>query len=362
MKRKLFLTLFVLIMSFGLMACNAEKNDATAEVSSEVVEEGQTGDVVSETVSEAKTEWVMPEPKSVEEVVEESNISWYMDEEGIKNEQIGISIKRDNGVLEKIEFNWEVGIYVPSTNGGTNYNTVFECTYYDGEFEDYISENGMQKDTVNGVEYAYKDEDLMGRIAIGGKGIVICTTIYEDALSEDESYNDYLSKIDFIKSCDNFSLDCIAYFTEDGFYCPPLGISMSCLGTEHSMGRVNLDCATAEYSATIVIGDESIESMMMMDYRDEGNSAQDAIDKYVEDSIQPGGDGLREIVAIDGTAEVKIGKCNYLGRGVVADYEPVDMEWWRFYSDDNTWSIRCDYDQQDGISYENYLAVFELLE
>ncbi len=359
MKRKWILTLFVLIMSIGLMACNTEKSTETAEVSSEVVEEEQTDD--------SESEWVMPEPESVaevEEIEEESKISWYMDEEGIKNEELGIGIKRDNGIFEEIGINWEAGIYVPAVyDGGTNYMTVFECMYYDGEFEDYISENGMQKGTVNGVEYAYTDEEILSRIAIGGNGIVVCTTLYEHQLSGEESYNDYLSKIDFIKPCDTFSLDCIAYFTEDGFYSPALGVSMSCVGTEHTMGGVNLECATEDYTATLRMGDESIGSVMMMDYMDEEDSAQTAVDNYVEENVQPGGDGLREIVAIDGTVEVKIDKYNYLGRGVVVDYDPaVDTEWWLFCSDDNTWSIRCNYDQQDGISYENYLSVFETLE
>ena len=56
MKRKLFLTLFVLIMSIGLIACSTEKSDEIPEGSIEAVEESQIKEVVMETVSEVETD------------------------------------------------------------------------------------------------------------------------------------------------------------------------------------------------------------------------------------------------------------------------------------------------------------------
>lgn len=364
MKRKLFLALFVLIMSIGLIACKAEKTDEIAEGSNEEVEEAQLSDAVSETVSEEETEQTMPEAESVEEVKEETKISWYMDEEGLKNEDIGVVIKRDNGIFEKIELLENVGIYTPSETGmgGTTRQNVFKCSYYDGEFDTYISEKGMEKGTVNGVDYAYKESEYDVEIAIAGNGIVIYSSFYTSDFEDGENVNDYLGRIDFIKPCDNFSKDCLAYITEDGLYCPVLGISLSCAGTEHCMNVISVSCAKNDYTATISMNDESFEGMGTMFYLVDTNNAQEVVDKYVEETVQPAQDGMREIVAIDGTVEVKIGRCNYLGRGVVLDYDGTNVDWWLFYSDDTTWSIDCDYDEQDGISYENYLAVFETLE
>jgi len=371
MKRKWMLTLFVLIMSIGLMACNTEKAAETVEGNDEVVEESQISETVLETVMEGETEKETEtevEEESTEVLEQEPKISWYMDEEGLKNEELGISIKRDNGIFEEMELMQNVGVFTPheSGNGGSRHQNVFKCKYYDGEFENYISEYGMQKGTVNGVEYAYKDWQSSTEVAIGGNGIIFYTVLHTSDFNEGETVNDYLSRIDLIKPCNDFKLECLSYITEDGLYCPTLGISMSCVGTEHSMNRISIYCTKDDYSASITVSDESVQGMGTMYYMSETNGAQEVVDKYVEGMIEPSEYKTVECVEIDKMVEEKIGSNAFLGRGIIGKYEWDEsgnkFEEWFFYSDASTWSIDCNYNKQDGISYEKYLSVFETLE
>ena len=235
----------------------------------------------------------------------------------------------------------------------------------------------MQKASVNGVEYAYKeykqyDEELdkeivsSVEIAIGGNGIIIDSELYSFEFLEGETVNDYLSRIDLIKACDDFDMDCMAYITKEGLYCPVLGISLSILGTEHCMNIIGVSLFDNDNFASISLHDESVQGMGTMYYMNGTNGAQEVVDKYVEGAIEPNEYKTVKCVAIDGTEQVKIGNNNFLGRGVISKYEWDESgdedEEWLFYSDNSTWSINIDYDKKEGSSYEDYLGVFEVLE
>lgn len=370
MRRKLFLSLMILMMSMGLIACKSDES-IVAENSSEVIVETQENAVIQE------TETTIEETESVEIIEQASEPSWYMDTEGVKNKELGIVIKRDNGVFREIALRQNVGVYTPheSGEGGTIHQNTFRCSYYDGDFENYISQKEMQKASVNGIEYAYKehkqydvelDKEIVARveIAIGGNGIIIGSELHTFDFLEGETVNDYLGRIDLIKPCGDFDMDCMAYITKEGLYCPALGISLSILGTEHCMNNIGVNLSDYDNFAYISLNDESVQGMGTMYYMVGTNGAQEIVDKYVEGAIEPSEYKTVESVAIDGTEQVKIGYNNFLGRGFIDKYDWTEngYEYWLFYSDNSTWSIDLNYDKHEGISYEDYIGVLEVLE
>lgn len=78
--------------------------------------------------------------------------------------------------------------------------------------------------------------------------------------------------------------------------------------------------------------------------------------------IEPNEYKTIEQSAIEGTVEINLGKCKYLGSGVTGQYDWSDNEKedWLFYSDESTWSITLSYDT--GGKYEDYIGIIENIE
>ena len=261
--------------------------------------------------------------------------TWYLDSEGVKNEELGVVIRKDNADLEELGLMENFGIFTPyESGGGRTDQCAFNCNYYEGSLDTYISEHS----------YEYENE-------LGEK---VTWTM------EKGSIDAYLDRINLVKPDDKSSIDCLAYLADDGLHCPALGIKFSCDDNENEIWRVAVICHW-EDSATISITDESITNMGTMYYMIDAKNAQEVVDKYVEGSIEPNEYKTIEYSALEGTVEINVGKCKYLGRGVIGQYDWSNdkQEEWLFYSDETTWSISVGY--EEGGKYEDYVNVIEEL-
>ena len=376
MKRKL-LAIVVTIISIGLMACGSNSSDLTDKAESTQIPSEQeilSEDNVQNTEISEEADKEIEENGDIEINSQEDIVpTWYLDSEGVKNEELGVVIRKDNIELKELGLVENVGIFTPneSGDGGRRDQCVFRCNYYEGSLDTYISEHPceyydnesgewvtltMEKGKIRDINYAYGEDSFGKTIAFVGNGIVVSASLE----IENESVDDYLNRIDLVKYDNESSKDCMAYIADDGLHCPALGIKLSCDGGENVVNSVAVSCLWANYSS-MTIRDESITNMGTMYYMADAKNAQEVVDKYVEGAIEPNEYQTITYSAIEGTVEINIGKCKYLGRGVIGQYDWSNdkQEDWLFYSDDTTWSISVG--DEEGGKYEDYINIIEEL-
>ena len=368
MKRKIMTAILIVVVSFGVMACGTDKPKTVENPVQEVTVENEVEEMptdstavvdVNEGEEEKEAVSESSETDTKEEMVETKTeekkpITWYMDEEGLKSDVLGMIIKRENAVFEEIGLLENLGVWF----GNTCCQQVFECNYYEGDMESYLAENShMAKDKMGEIEYAYGEEWGDWNVVFVGNGVMISTRIWCSDLGNNQNLNDFLSSMNVITEDNEFDKDCLAYLTADGLYCPALGLAFSCEDSKNVVNVIGVSCWKEDYSASIKIDDESAEGMGTMYYMADTNSAQEVVDKYVEGAIEPNEYKTVEQAEIEGTVEVKIGKYNFLGRGVTVKNEYFNDEDWLFYSDDATWSVTVSYEA--GNHYEDYLSAIE---
>lgn len=361
MKRKLLTIVLVVMLSLGMLACGSE-NPAAAE-SAEIeetpvaVEESVDGNgPVSNEEGEVEQESVIEETETVEseEVDIQSKPTWYMDEEGIKSEELGVVIKKDNGVFKTVELWGNVGVHIGSSGG---YQGLVDCNYFDGDLNTYISNSSnMEKGNYRQIEYAYGDGIMGKEIVFIGNGIKVTANL--EKIKEGESINDYLDRVQLIREYDQEETDCLAYINNCGLYVPSLGFKISCDESDHVINGIGVQLSWAEDFTRITLSDESVEGWGKMYYVYDAHNAQEVVDTFVEGINNPMG----TVTIIDGTSEISVGNNTFLGRGAICRNEGEDAngeEEWLFYSDNSTWSINIDY--KEGNHYDSYFGVFETL-
>ena len=89
-------------------------------------------------------------------------------------------------------------------------------------------------------------------------------------------------------------------------------------------------------------------------------NAQQVLDNFVTDAVEPDEGQNTAAAEIEGTVEKMIGEYSYLGRGITYedDWNPgIKRQRWLFYSDDAEWSIMLECNEDE--SYEACLAALE---
>lgn len=247
--------------------------------------------------------------------------TWYLNSEGIGNKELGVFIRRNNNQLSKLEL----------------FSHSFTCNYYEGDLDAYIlapytpfNDETTKKGKIHNIDYIYAPWSGSGvSIAFVGNGIAISTTTW----LENEDIDDYISNlIELIKPDDVSNMDYLAYLADDGLYCPSLGIKFICDKEEN---EALFDYSTS--GVTCLFSDISaITIQEYHPYMANVANAQEAVDQRVAELIEISS-GLSECSAIEGTVEIKLGKCICLGKGVTRQFEHSDKEyWWLFNSDDTT--------------------------
>ena len=371
MKRKKVIMIALTMISMGLIACGSkdsalgEKKEETTVTSSDTQPQ-EDGMEKEEVISQSNDAAILGEIESKaedSEIIEQEEVkpTWYMDSEGVKNDEVGIVIKKDNSALKELGLRETVGI----ANGTARFQQPILCYYYEGDLDTYISEHSymdMEKGKIRDFDYAYSENS--NEIVLVGNGIIISAHPNDSIfLDENESINDCLNRIDLIKAYDESIADYLAYITEDGLYCPALGIKLACVEGENEIWRVGVSCRFADdYGYGLNIQDESMTAMGTSIYMVDTENAREVVDKYVENAIEPNEYKTNEYSAIEETVEINLGRCKYLGRGVIGQSNGSDRkkEDWLFYSDDATWSITVGYFA--GGKYEDYIGVIDNLE
>lgn len=360
MKRKLLIVSVLASAVLGLASCGSKPADSAESVAT-VQNAGETETAKSEEIEqqsetaaeEASTEIVTEEAASNEQ--DSSEVIWYMDSEGLKSDELGIVIRKDNDSDQKIEM---------SCDTDSQYDWLY-CDYYNGDIDTYISESAflstlssysimymdksdMKKASIDNVEYAY----VLGNhgsalVVFVGNGIAISTEIYQGEETVEEHMKSIWNKEEVFEkikvcSCDEFQMDCMAYMTDDGIYSPALGI------------KFNIDEGMYLRTSCRQVDKGQIDfSNKLSYYAEDAKDAQDAVEKYVKyytdlsNTFQESNAG--ELETID------FGKYTYYGKGYTYNSGSVDKY---FCSDDTEWNIDFNYVNGN----EDYINCIESLE
>ena len=364
MKRKVATVILSLILTLSLSACAGAASNANAPV--------ETDGEAKETMVDAKETEAKPQteddtseveeqeesPVQEEEEQPEAIVTWYMDEEGLKSDLLGISIKRSNDIMDDIHFwesmwvyNWE------ETDRKVSESVGFWCQYYDGDLDSYIAENSaFLKGKIGEIEYAYRDSENFSEIAVVGNGIMVFTNV----VGIDVSTEDYLRSRRLFQPCDEFTKDCLAYMTQDGLYCPALGLAVAAEEDGNQLFLSQVQCESMKLPGDISIDLHDESQMGTMYYMADAENAQQVLDNFVTDAVEPDEGQNTAAAEIEGTVEKMIGEYSYLGRGITYedDWNPgIKRQRWLFYSDDAEWSIMLECNEDE--SYEACLAALE---
>ena len=342
----------------GLETASPEKEAAQEEaVSGEEAQEEQEADAQSTEVAESTepegteaSEREEAEASENEAETEDNPVIWRMDEEGIKNEELGVMLSRDNGILEELSLKQSMMVFWEDE--GISPIQEFDCDYYAGDLDDYIAENeGAEKGMLgNECAYAYQIYKNDVKFAFVGNGMILSmyVSFYTGAEpDENVDINDYLAAAN-LQPCKEFTQDCLAYITEEGLYCPALGVAVI---YEEGKNEIN-----GQYAWLYPSDDNDYHRHLMLSSYRWGESAQEIVDSYVENNTDDNTEG------IEGTVETMIAGYQYLGRGVVHHSPWADennWEEWKFVSDEVKWSIDFECTEEEG--HETYLSIIEPL-
>lgn len=349
--KKLAITIMAAALAIGLAACGAkeeERQNAQATVSeSETVEKAAAGagegvESVEESNEKSEAEGTeTAEAEKAEPVKQEVNLpDFYMDEEGIKSGKLGIQIRKDSADWENMGLLGNCYVCVPSATGRTSYATSFQCNYYEGDIDSYISEHeGMKKGNWEGITYAYSDREA----AIVGNGIAFSISYFEEEI---ESYWE-----NSLKVCEK-DMEYLAYNEGSVLYCPALGISFSGEKNDDD-GFIGIKCGDLRYvDGSYEGGKINIEEKWESLYSS-ANNVEEKLENRIQ-NMNLEGNGAS---VIEETVERKLGSYQYMGRGVL---QGSGGENWYFMSDDLYGSIDISY--VEGEKLEDYLSLIEELE
>lgn len=367
------------LLAAGCGAAGSETAAPTEEAAQEEAGAAQEADAqdteAAESVETGASEGEETEASEEQEAVQEEPdlkvISWYMDEEGVKSDELGMMIPKDNGIMD-VTLNQHMMVWGDSR--GTQLN--FTCSYYDGSLNNYIVQNpGYEKGTWGEYEYAYSEDENFSdfiEVAFVGNGVALEGSFSISDLLEDESIDEYLTRAN-VQGSDEFAQDCLAYLTEDGLYSPALGLSVTYNedGTSE-YGRNEIDSQSVrcsnyslysgdEISRSLKISSDSYQNNTGFYGMGEAESAQEALEIYVASCMEPSEYVTIEYTELEGTVETTIAGHPYLGRGLSSrstdGFGGVDYKW-LFCSDDIAWTIWIDTEEE---TYEPCLSVIETM-
>lgn len=372
MRKRVIAILLSVVCMLSLGACSAvdsetvsQTEEATtaevAETNEPATESGETEDIEATEAEEGDAEAEEAEP-------EESVITWYMDEEGIKSDEFGMMIRKDNGVMV-IGLGQRMMVY----GDGTGRQQAISCEYFDGSLDNYVVQNSWyEKTTLGEYECAMGKTDYNAEVVFVGNGIALEVSVYLDDLLENESIEDYLLRMN-LQPCDKFSQECLAYFADDGLYCPALGVAITHnedsdweYGSELDgqwLNSSNYDLPHEGCFSLLSIDTESYQNDTNMYGIGNAESAEEALKLYVASRMEPDEYTRGEYTEMEGTVEIRIAGYQYFGGGVIYTYKD---EWsddttyeWLFCSDDVSWVIWLDTEDD---SYEPYLSIIESMQ
>lgn len=356
MKRKIAMAIIAIIISAGLMACgsnsvdSADQTEPVTQESSEI-ENTDREDVPPVEMSAEST----PEPEMEEEEIieeEEDFPYWYMDSEGIKNETLGVIIKKDIAMTDNFTLDAQIEMKHDTDLYGARYVSThdhFSCGYYEGDLGAYISEHSnsypfsqfdeIKKGKIGKLDYAYGESGSFMFVFVVDNGIVFSSELQSEYGSAEEQMSGIL------ESENESNTDKLAYISDDGFHIPALGILIP-----YASGQKGED-------DSISVSGQGGKGVPL-DIR-EDKDAQSNVDFLLQDLVSYGN------TAIEETVEINIGKYQFSGRGVA---KSGNDEMWYFVSNDWEGYIflyvyaNSQYSQYNGGDCKEYISIIENLE
>lgn len=327
-------TVLALLLNLSACGLNASEHIEVVDADSESLASEELSHDSEQSTEMSKDGEELPEIEDEEENAQE-NIEpiWYMDSEGIKSEPFGIVIDKNDREWEN--FGLEGDFYVPDVS-----NVRFSCLYYEGDLESYISEhNKMQKDVWENMPYAVREPDEqypMRTIAFVGNGIALSVELW--------NYNidDIMGK--GVQLWDDYSVDYLACIEDMTLYCPALGLKFS--------GNSDYDSVHVISSDQRMTEDGSLEGgvIIIESLRDDTESALNRLDEFIKRQEE-----MEIYSAIDDGVERKIGKHQFLGKGVSTEYSGGEN--WYFCSDETVITVQISIEKEENL--EDYLSVIK---
>ena len=337
----------------------AQEDDSQSTETAESTEPEETGATEGEETADSE------EQEPVQEEPDPNAIIWYMDEEGMKSDELGMMLRLDSE--KRRELSLSQYMYVFSERMGRQQN--FECSYYDGSLDSYIAENaGFEKAMLEDCEYAYHHEDAGAtNVVFVGNGVIMTGMVLDQSRREGEDLSDYLSRVN-IQTCDEFDKDCLIYLTKNGLYSPALGLTVTYNEEGDNQIAGQEICGSAD-EGSIVISHNGIRNSW--NGVADAKNAQEAVDSYVKFCTGPDYD--LECTELEGTIETQVAGYEYLGRGCAlkSSFSWSDSNGasgtddtvsykWLFASDDISWKIWVDVLEET--EYETCLSFIEAMQ
>ena len=324
----------------------AQDADAQRAEGAQDAESAETGAAEGEEAEASETEGAVPEEKA-----DNNAITWYMDEEGVKSDVLGMMLRRDGEKWQQLSLSQYMYVF----SDGKGYQQTFECSYYDGSLDDYIAENaGFERAMLGDCPYAYQHEDAgVTEVVFAGNGVMMTGLVHDGDRKEEESLSSYLSRVN-IQSCDGFDRDCLAYFTGNGLYSPALGLSVVYREGGNQIAGQEI-CGSMD-EENMVVSDNIIRNSW--EGIEDAENAQEAVDAYVE--FCTGSDYDMECTELEGTLEAQAAGYEYLGKGCAVRVGDSGFYRWLFASDAIAWKIWVDSSGETG--YEPCLSAIETMQ
>ncbi len=347
MKRKLVAVMTVIAISMGLLACGSK--DAVSQDVAEVTEEESTPEEAipeekeNTEVSEEPDEKAEIENEEIPEQKEDAPI-WYMDEEGLKSEELGIKIRRDSAEWESFGLSgtFVIEIAGQDSTAGTGFGIPYICTYYEGDLDSFISEyegnseeSKRKKATIGNVSYASGftgDLSLSDGFTFVGNGISFSISFMSSGYVLEDIWENNLC------SYEEENTDYLAYIRDNTVYCPVLNIKFS--SNNDIMNTVSI--VASDGNGLIEISNDSAYG-----------TVEELFKQFTETRENYGE------TAIDGTIEKSLGKHQFTGKGFA---NSDGGEAWAFYSDETNDSIYISIINKDERKVEDYLSLIEELQ
>lgn len=347
--RKYSILLAMCLAATVLAGCGGSGSNATTGTTEEAVESAGTETTAQDIAAMQTTE--LPEDESLDPVDTEAPaeeaadhaITWYMDEEGFKNDALGILIRKDalsqfpDSTFADVSLAYNFVVYGEDYDWWTQQVT---CQYWDGDLDSYMAESNTNyaqdwvKETAGDWEYAMRTQ-CAGRpeenyvIAFVDHGIAVSTTVHREDMGTDETLAEYLIDRKILQPCDDYESDALAYEQGGTLYCPALQFMMCGENGLEDVSKRGIILRAWDLSITRSL---TIYENDMERYFDRSlETAQEAIDNYYYNYY-----GM-EIADGEGilSRTVTIGNRTYLGGGTSDDGE----ESWIFCPEDLRWII-----------------------
>ena len=371
MKKLLSVMLAATISASLLCGCGKEtvsgaENSVEKNVAADTAAGASEDNTAIETSGEAANKPYEAEPE----------ILWYMDEEGIKNDAMGVIIRKDNDKIQDLALSMNVFLTEEGDVGATHElsasQSILTCNYYDGTLDDYVNDekNYIWIDDGDGmwhsepmpivqfgnIEYAYDHDpnshtDTEFYMIQNGILFHLSCEVLDPA-----SFLEMLQNKNFLKQCED-THESLAFLASDGLYIPAMGIcfSVDAEQMDKIIGKtVRCSRADQEYfgDSLFIRNDEND-----LYYFSNAETALDVVNNFATE--EPYNEET-EYSTIDDILERNIGNTAFTGRGrtdrsgfYINDEFVLDdeaEESWLFCSENLRYVISFSYVQGDTLS------------